>query len=603
MIINKWLKNKNFKSCDPKITIKRIEDGFRKLNTNFRYEQRPDLVIEWEKLNLFSWDFYIDWIWFGTSWKWITKDYTKASAMAEWVERFSDNIHYIGKIYTAWKFKYIKEWNELIQKLANQQNFKWYINESENYFIENKLNYLSFKEILKEKIKYLKKDNKEFNHWVDWYSLLKNKKIKIPLMLIKRISKANWLASWNIKEEAIVQASFEIFERHVLLEVFKNKKIIPTIKTNSIKNKSIINYINILKKSWIDIIIKDFSLWWTFPCIWVVFIDKNLKNSKNEIHRKYLYESLRIGTSFNLEEALTRCFTEYIQFQGRIINGNTNNLIWDFFVDFGKTYESNNKLFGLFRRYDFDWNKTFLYKGNEINFKSLSFKKNLYFKEDLEQIKEICNKINSELLVVDLTHKILDFPVYRVIMPGISDILWYLDEKETLDTLNLSNQELEYWSYYWFLNDFLKDSSWINDEEKIKKLIDDLKNLTFTFPNSLKDFKTKWLYTQRISVMKILFFLWIKIKSEELIFKIINLIIKNWELFEKTEFINFKILLEKKWIDFFIKNYLEDPEVLSCKKNIFGWYNPFTDFCWNPCNKKCPLIFEKKLYDILKTFF
>jgi hypothetical protein len=42
---------------------------------------------------------------------------------------------------------------------------------------------------------------------------------------------------------------------------------------------------------------------------------------------------------------------------------------------------------------------------------------------EIEGIKEICRTLDTDFIVVDLTHPVLKFPVVRVVMPGISDFL------------------------------------------------------------------------------------------------------------------------------------------------------------------------------------
>ncbi|MEA3280774.1 MAG: hypothetical protein U9Q38_09285, partial [Thermodesulfobacteriota bacterium] len=47
---------------------------------------------------------------------------------------------------------------------------------------------------------------------------------------------------------------------------------------------------------------------------------------------------------------------------------------------------------------------------------------------EIEEIKKICKLLNTDCIILDHTHPVLDFPVVRVIIPRISDFLPFLTQ-------------------------------------------------------------------------------------------------------------------------------------------------------------------------------
>ena len=45
---------------------------------------------------------------------------------------------------------------------------------------------------------------------------------------------------------------------------------------------------------------------------------------------------------------------------------------------------------------------------------------------EIEEIKRICTRFNTDFILLDHTHPVLNFPVVRVIIPRVSDFLPFL---------------------------------------------------------------------------------------------------------------------------------------------------------------------------------
>jgi len=47
---------------------------------------------------------------------------------------------------------------------------------------------------------------------------------------------------------------------------------------------------------------------------------------------------------------------------------------------------------------------------------------------EIEEIKKICKLFNTDCIILNYTHPILDFPVVRVVIPQVSDFLPFLNK-------------------------------------------------------------------------------------------------------------------------------------------------------------------------------
>lgn len=110
-----------------------------------------------------------------------------------------------------------------------------------------------------------------------------------------------------------------------------------------------------------------------------------------------------------MQEALIRCFTE--RMQGRAdLEPAFDNQIHDDAQDYTLVMTD-----GVFEK-----DLTFLETGETVAFPQFAHGELL---TEIEQIRAICRKMGTDCMVIDLTHPVLNFPVVRVIMPGVSDTL------------------------------------------------------------------------------------------------------------------------------------------------------------------------------------
>lgn len=259
--------------------------------------------------------------------------------------------------------------------------------------------------------------------WVDGVSLITGKTAKIPIEFVRRISGPSGMAAGNRREEAIVHAIDEIFERRVHITVLKQKLVMPTIDMETITHPVIREQIAFVRSKGIEIYLKDLTFGGVMPCVGAYFWDPNIPEDYQFHH------FFKVGTGFNLEDALLRVFTEYAQ--GRMA---------DEFIDGSKadqdrvlkydlralkcTADDGDNYLSAFM-FGFVPQKTaaFLKEGPVVPFrKGEKFEDCL---QDIAKAKGIFEKLGKDCYVIDFTDQDIGFPVVEVVVPGYSDVLPY----------------------------------------------------------------------------------------------------------------------------------------------------------------------------------
>ena len=263
-------------------------------------------------------------------------------------------------------------------------------------------------------------------HWVNGYSLLRERTVKVPLIFAGYIGGSNGIASGNTIEEAILHGACEVFERFAVREIVKGT-VLPTIDAETVFDESdapaavtgseayaewkaqcrevIRQCVDFFTAHNIEVIFKDLSLGGVLPCVGLLTVNHNLPTNLIE------YRILQPGASFCVEEAILRCFTERVQ--GRV----------DFGVKVGGEVTDEVLDFDSFLRESIcQKDLSFLEQGETVPLKRFQCGELL---PEIEAVKSICKEFNTDFIVVDLTHPVVDFPVVRVIMPRLSDTVLF----------------------------------------------------------------------------------------------------------------------------------------------------------------------------------
>ena len=262
-------------------------------------------------------------------------------------------------------------------------------------------------------------------HWVDGYSLMDERTLKVPLEYVRVISGPNGKATGNNLEEAILHATHEVFERRAHITVLRNRMIVPTIDPSTVTHPVIRAQMEFFQSCGIEIILKDLSFGGVLPCLAAYFIDHNIPEEYQFRH------FFKVGASFDREEALLRTFTEYAQGRRRqeFFTPETEDresllaqlLVHDFRSLRSQPDDCDNFLSTFMFGFVPYRNADFLRQGDLVPFDKGSQHADCL--EDLAQAREICEILGKDYIAVDLTDPEIGFPVAQVIIPGYSDVL------------------------------------------------------------------------------------------------------------------------------------------------------------------------------------
>lgn len=262
-------------------------------------------------------------------------------------------------------------------------------------------------------------------HWVDGFSLINERSLKVPVEYARLISGPNGKATGNHLEEAIVHATHEIFERRAHITVLRNRMVVPTIDPATITHPIIREQMAFFQSRGIEIVLKDLSFGGVLPCLAAYFVDHHIPA---EFQFRHFF---KVGASFDREEALLRTFTEYAQGRRRqeFITAETDDregeitrlLAHDFRALRAQADDCDNFLSSFMFGFVPYQNADFFREGELV-----PFERGPQYTDCLEDIghgREICKTLGKDFVVVDLTDPEIGFPVAQVIIPGYSDVL------------------------------------------------------------------------------------------------------------------------------------------------------------------------------------
>ncbi len=260
-------------------------------------------------------------------------------------------------------------------------------------------------------------------YWVDGFSLMTGRTAKLPIEFIRRIGGPSGMAAGNRREEAIVHAIDEVFERRVHITVLKQRLVMPTIDIATIEHPVIREQIDFIRSKGIEIYLKDLTFGGVLPCVGAYFWDPNIPEDYQFHH------FFKVGAGFNLEEALIRVFTEYAQGRMRdeFIDGNPADqervLKYDLRALKCIPEQGDNYLSAFMFGFVPQVRAEFLKEGPVVAFcKGEKYDDCL---QDIARAREIFAQLGKDCFVIDFTDPEINFPVVEVVVPGYSDVLPY----------------------------------------------------------------------------------------------------------------------------------------------------------------------------------
>ena len=221
MKFQNYIRNEYGKCDVPSNTVRRIRDGLQRLGLEAEYH--PFRVSD----NIYWGQVWINSIKIVCNGKGITPELAEASAYAELAERLS-----VGLFYPFFeeqvRFNVPALYNRETKRFLNYEWIKGYV-----YSHQDDLeNPLRIEDLLADEI-YLSdkdirdlKDSRMARHWVDGFSILKERQVKVPVSFVTYIHGSNGAAAGNTIEEAMIQATCEIFERYSQIQIIKSETIV-----------------------------------------------------------------------------------------------------------------------------------------------------------------------------------------------------------------------------------------------------------------------------------------------------------------------------------------------------------------------------------------
>jgi len=344
----------------------------------------------------------------GYNGKGVTKDFARASAHAEFIERLQGDL-------LLTKFQSIKRQKEMdIQSYAPDGKYMTVEELIENgdwmdHIVESYNDPMITRQSIAEhcRVYACADDGKILT--VPFYSLFEGKHVYLPIEFVNQIYRANGCCAGNTREEAWIHALSEMMERYGALRVLLSGEAPPQIPLESLEKyptaMSIIN--RILETGQYGVEVFDYSIGNGFPVVCTRIIDKKTHNY-----------CVNIGADPVFEIALQRTLTEL--FQGKNIHNFSilhSGKIMKNVTDISVKKNSINQLQTGNGVYTAD------YFANELtcsekpyDFADNSNKTN---KELLDYMLGLYKQLGKPVYVRNFSF--LGFPSYRFVVPGFSE--------------------------------------------------------------------------------------------------------------------------------------------------------------------------------------
>lgn len=331
----------------------------------------------------------------GTNGKGVGKEYAEASAYAEFMERLA-SFHLVHNFYPRMHRSPPTKQNFCLDDLlvaASEIGDPFYhVSESLGEVIKNNSSYQSLE---------------------DYYNVFEDRVVTLPQWFIDANCGTNGLCAGNTAEEAILQGINEILERFARRLYFEKSIPAFTIPDEDLQELQSWKMVCEIRNLGYYCVVKDFTCGGKYPVLGVLLADSNKE-----------YYLVSLGSDFDIDICLQRCITEL--FQGRKLD------MW-FKLHLNRTYErdlfyaspsaiesdicyqmnvsnnTGNYPLSIFDQTvcDTSYRKAFV-GGRKSN------------KELLTYVLSLLKEHNKRVYIHDYGH--LGFPVYRVFIPGMSEI-------------------------------------------------------------------------------------------------------------------------------------------------------------------------------------
>lgn len=402
----------HYKEKTPNETVERLEKIFSDLGIEFDEKWHSNGEISTPSLRITFKGTSI-----GQNGKGINESFTRASAYAELIERYSTGIIYNKPLNISSDFSFSKDYDE--KYLTAEEIISQNDPLTSHYYTFRGMQELSYEEKVEHFkgtniVDYILSGNKNHYLCIPFYDFGSGETYYLPYNIIMFSYGSNGMSAGNTPAEALVQSLSEIYERHVQYRILTENIRLPTIPDDYIKRFPYIYkmYKDLQKQEDYTVIMKDCSLGGKYPVAGLLLIQKNTG--------RY---GIKLGCHPDFGVAMERTFTEAAQ--GRsILEYSTMSTIDFFNRDVDELFNIENSYSVGKAQYPFE-----VFSELELEqFVPVPDVSNLSNEEILADWLEQIKLEGNEIMIRDSSF--MGFPCYQIIIPGISETV-ILDDSRT----------------------------------------------------------------------------------------------------------------------------------------------------------------------------
>lgn len=341
----------------------------------------------------------------GTNGKGISKKYARASAYAEFFERFQNDLLWGDQWCSSLNSspdEVVKSAQELVDENSTFLEYYFKIKGLKNATKIERINNI----IEMEKVEEFATDKQNHFTTTPFYNISLKRIEYLPKTIYMPYYGSNGMCAGNTREEALVQGLSEIIERLVQKRVFEEKVTFPDIPENQIKKYPYIwdMYEKLKGIESIEAKLKDCSFGGKYPVVALLVVQKNTG-----------FYGVKFGCHPIISIAMERALTEATQGQKIIQYSKSSKL--DFTNQgVGERYNIENSIKVGIAQYPYQ------FLGDKATFDYVE-PEDLSKYSNAQLLNRWIDQLSKEgynVLIRDAS--CLDFPAYHIIIPGVSEM-------------------------------------------------------------------------------------------------------------------------------------------------------------------------------------
>ncbi len=402
------IQKQKYKDVSPKETVNKLADILK--------DMQVEVVEEWAKksnIGTYSLRLNIKGSGIGSNGKGMNEDYARASAYAEFLERYQ-NLKFTGNALMStvimnnnFEFQFFPDEKFLsAEQLIQEDNafIQMYLKNRNLTVSDLKNSVAAFTNVQKMDFNVFQK--KDSYLCIPFYSLNQEKVTYLPYFCLNSHYGSNGMCAGNTPHEALVQGLSEIIERIVLKKIVMERVKLPDIPESFLEKYPEIYKMYEATKRLKDytVLIKDCSLGGKYQAVALVVVEKNTGRF-----------GIKAGSHPDYAIAIERLFTEATQ--GTSIENFAKKTV----LDFNNENVSNMiNLVNGFKTSDANYPYELLAPDSEYKFVEPKDVSMLSNKDILKAMINIFKDDGYDILIHDVSY--LGFPSYHILVPGLSEM-------------------------------------------------------------------------------------------------------------------------------------------------------------------------------------